>query len=145
MEASPPHRLKTVTASASTVAGLAMLILALLVLSGWAFDLRGLQSFVPESSGMKANSAAAMMLASIALLRRHHRDLPLYSIAVSLIGALTLIEYSWNVNLGIDEFLFRDTNYVFYPGRMSQYTSIGFVLLGSSLLPMSSRHPWMRK
>jgi len=122
-----------------------MLILALLVLSGWAFDLRGLQSFVPESSGMKANSAAAMMLASIALLRRHHRDLPLYSIAVSLIGALTLIEYSWNVNLGIDEFLFRDTNYVFYPGRMSQYTSIGFVLLGSSLLPMSSRHPWMRK
>jgi PAS domain S-box-containing protein len=139
------HTLNIVKASAATVAGWALSALAVLVLSGWAFDLRGLQSFVPESSGMKANSAVAMMLASVAVLRRDHRELPLYSIAVSLIGALTLSEYVWNANFGIDEFLFRDTDYAFYPGRMSPYTSIGFMLLGSSLLFMNSRHCSMRR
>jgi PAS domain S-box-containing protein len=133
------------TANVATVAGWVLFVLAVLVLLGWAFDLRGLQSFVPESAGMKANSAVAMLLASVALLRRNHRVSPFLSIAVFLIGALTLSEYSWDSNFGIDEFLFRDTHYIFYPGRMSQYTSIGYMLLGSSLLPMNSRHRVLRQ
>jgi PAS domain S-box-containing protein len=127
------------------VAGWGLLILGAIVLIGWAFDLRGLENFVPESAGMKANSAAAMMLAAVALLRRDRRALPIFPISVSLIGALTLGEYFWNGNFGIDEILFRDTHYFFYPGRMSQYTSMGFVLLGASLLPMNSPHPLMRQ
>jgi len=123
----------------ATAAGCILFILSTIVLIGWTFDLRGLENFVPESAGMKANSAAAMMLASVALLRRKHRDVPFYSVAVSLIGALTLAEYFWNLRFGIDELLFRDTHYFFYPGRMSQFTSIGFVLLGASLLLMTSR------
>ncbi len=122
-----------------------MLGLAALVLLGWAFDLRGLQSFVPESAGMKANSAVAALLAAVALLRRNHRDLPFLSIAVFLIGALTLSEYAWGTNFGIDEFFFRDTSFIFYPGRISQYTSIGYILLGLSLLPMNSRHRVLRQ
>lgn len=94
---------------------------------------------------MKANSAVAMMLASVALLRNRHPDVPIYSVAVSLIGALTLAEYFWNSNLGIDELFFRDTHYFLYPGRMSQYTSIGFVLLGASLLLMTSRQFVLRQ
>ena len=132
-------------ANVATVAGWVLFILAVLVLIGWAFDLTRLESFVPESAGMKANSAVAMMLASVALLRRKHRDLPLFSISVSVIGALTLGEYFWNSSFGIDESLFRDTHYFLYPGRMSQYTSIGFMLLGSSLMPMNSRHRAMRR
>ena len=133
------------TAEVSTAAGWVLLLLAGLVLAGWAFDLRGLESFVPESAGMKANSAVATMLVAVALLRRKHRDLPLLSIGVFLIGALTLSEYFRNTNLGIDEVLFRDTHYFFYPGRMSQYTSFGFMLLGSSLLWMNSPQPVMRR
>ena len=132
-------------AKVATGAGWGLLILSMIVLVGWAFDLRGLENFVAESAGTKANSAAAMMLAAVALLRRDHRDLPIFSISVSLIGALTLAEYFWHTNFGIDELLFRDTHYFFYPGRMSQYTSIGLVLLGASLLPMNSRHPSMRQ
>jgi PAS domain S-box-containing protein len=122
-----------------------LLFLAALVLTGWTFDLRGLENFVSESAGMKANSAVAMMLASVALLRRKHRDLPLLSVAVFLIGALTLSEYVRNANFGIDELLFRDTHYYFYPGRMSQYTSIGLMSLGLSLLPMNSPQRMMRQ
>jgi len=129
----------------ATLAGWILFALAALVLLGLAFDLRGLQSFVPESAGMKANSAAATMLASVALLLRKRRVQPVLSIAVFLIGALTLCEYAWGFNFGIDEFFFRDTNYIFYPGRISQYTSIGYVLFGLSLLPMNSRHRVLRQ
>ena len=96
-------------------------------------------------AGIKANSVIAMMLASVALLRRNHRILPFLSIAVFLIGALTLSEYVWDRNLEIDEFLFRDPNYIFYPGRMSQYTSIGYMLFGLSLLPMNLRNRVFRQ
>jgi PAS domain S-box-containing protein len=138
----PDHR---ETANVATVAGWILFVLAVLVLLGLAFDLRGLQSFIPGEAGIKTNSAVAMLLASVALLRRNHRVLPFLSIAVFLIGALTLSEYCWDRNFGIDEVLFRDTNYIFYPGRMSQYTSIGYMLLGSSLLPMNSRHRGLRR
>jgi len=129
----------------ATLAGWILFALAALVLLGLAFDMRGLQSFVPESAGMKANSAVATMLASVALLLRKRRVQPVLSIAVFLIGALTLCEYAWGFNFGIDEFFFRDTNYIFYPGRISQYTSIGYVLFGLSLLPMNSRHRVLRQ
>src|SRR6476620_354058 len=129
MKAPRDHR---AIANVTTLAGWLLLVFAIVVLLGWAFDLRGLQSFVPESAGMKANSAVATMLASLGLLRRNHRDLPFLSIAVFLIGALTLCEYAWGFNFGIDEFFFRDTNYIFYPGRISQYTSIGYMLFGLS-------------
>jgi PAS domain S-box-containing protein len=143
MKAPPNHqRIENV----ATVVGWILFILATLVLLGLALDLRWLQSFIPEKAGIKANSAAAMMLASVALLRRRDRLLlPLLSSAVFLTGALTLCEYYWQVNLGIDEFLLRDKDYVFYPGRISQYTSVGYMLLGASLLPMNSRHRVLRQ
>ncbi len=132
------------TADAATVAAWILFVLAVLVLVGLAFDLRELQSLIPGKAGIKANSALAMLLASVALLLRNHRVSHFLSIAVFLIGALTLSEYLWGRNLGIDEFLLRDTNYIFYPGRMSPYTSFGYVLFGSSLLPMNSRHRVLR-
>ena len=62
-----------------------MFFLAVLVLLGLAFDVRGLQSLIPEEAGIEANSAVAMMLGSLALLRRNHRILTFFSIAVFLI------------------------------------------------------------
>jgi PAS domain S-box-containing protein len=126
-------------------AGWILLFLSAVVLTGYALDLTPLEKFVPISVGMKPNSALAAMLAGFALLRRRHRELPIYSIAVFLIGALTLCEYIWNVNLGIDELLFRDRHYTFYPGRISQHTSFGYVLFGASLLLMNSRYRIARR
>jgi len=122
-----------------------MVILSLVVLAGWFFDLPALERFVPQSDGMKANSAVAMMLAAVALLRRDHRDRHIYSILVILIGALSLGEYFWNIDFRIDQLLVRDRNYFYYPGRMSQYTSTGFVFLGFSLLWLKSRTRMLRE
>jgi PAS domain S-box-containing protein len=141
----PPQNQRGIE-NVATVVGWILFVLAALVLLGLAFDLRWLQSFIPDKAGIKANSAAAMMVASVALLRRNHPvQLSFLSGAVILIGALTLSEYQWQISLGIDEFLLRDRDYIFYPGRMSPYTSTGYVLLGFSLLPMNSRHLVLRQ
>ena len=124
--------------NASNWAGWVLFILSVIVLTGYAFNLTALAHFVPVSVEMKANSALAIMLAGIALLRRRHPDSVFYSISGSLVGALTLCEYLWKRDFGIDELLFRDAHYVLYPGRMSQYTSLGCVMLGASLLLMNS-------
>jgi PAS domain S-box-containing protein len=125
--------------------GWGLLALSLVILAGWAFHLPLLQSFFPGYNFTKANTAAALLLAALALLRRGHRDLFFYSSGVFLIGALTLTEYFAQISLGIDQLLFRDSNFFFYPGRMSQYTSSGFVLLGPALFFMqSSRLPLRR-
>ena len=57
------------------------------------------------------------------------------SVAVSLIGLLTLIEYLFGWNFGIDELLLRDSSPVttFYPGRMGLNTALNFVLLGRAI------------
>jgi PAS domain S-box-containing protein len=95
---------------------------------------------------MKANSAAAALFAGCALLRSRRLDHPIYAFFVLLIGALTLIEYLWNANLGIDELMVRDnSDYTFFAGRMSQYTSFGYVLLGLSLLSMTSSRLLLRE
>jgi len=122
-----------------------LLILSVIVLAGWAFDVRGLETFVPQSEATKANTAIAMMLAAVGMLRRDHRDLPIYSILVCVIGALTLGEYFSYSNFGIDQLLVRDTHYFFYPGRMSQYTSMGLVLVGLALLSMRSERVMLRE
>jgi PAS domain S-box-containing protein len=119
-----------------------MLVISLVVLAGWIFGLRSLQSIFPISVNMKANSAACAMLCAVALLRRDHRDHVVYAAGAFVAAALTLVEYFWGVNLGIDEILFRDPLFFRFPGRMSQYTGAGFVLAGLSLLLVRSRN-WM--
>jgi PAS domain S-box-containing protein len=130
--------------SISTLMGWLMVVLSLVVLVGCFFDMPALTSFVPESDGMKANSALALMFGAVSLLRRDYRDRYIYSILPILIGSLTLGEYLRGSNFGIDQLLVRDTHYFQYAGRPSQYTSFVFVLLGLSLLLMKSRSRMVR-
>jgi PAS domain S-box-containing protein len=127
----------------ATLTGWALVAAAIAVLAGWAFNVPALKTFVFDSVGSKVNSGVAMLLAGVALLRRNHRDLHIYAGLVALIGGMTLAEYYWNVNLGIDQALIRDnSHYVWFAGRPSQYSSFGFVLLGFSLVFMPASH-WM--
>ena len=58
------------------------ILLALLVVSGWAFHLPALTSVVPGLVTMKPNTAAAFLLTGVALLRRNRRDLTVYALGV---------------------------------------------------------------
>ncbi|MBI5860980.1 MAG: PAS domain S-box protein [Rhodocyclales bacterium] len=57
------------------------------------------------------------------------------TLAVAALGIATASQYVFGWQLGIDELLFRDTAnaYNAFRGRMSPYTSIGFVLIGTGL------------
>ncbi|ELR96969.1 PAS domain S-box protein [Gloeocapsa sp. PCC 73106] len=118
------------------------------VLLSWQLDIPLLKSgFVGMSSTMKANTALCFILAgmSLRLLQckrlsrlRHQVALAMAGLT-TLIGLLTLSEYLFDWNLGIDQLLFSDvvSSATPYPGRMGINTAINFVLMGAALLQIS--------
>ncbi|MGH2621851.1 MAG: sensor histidine kinase, partial [Anaerolineales bacterium] len=57
--------------------------------------------------------------------------------AVAIVGLLTLIEYLFSLDLGIDQLLFQDDGPIIgatRAGRMALNTALNFVLIGSALL-----------
>ena len=93
--------------------------LGVIVLAGWAVFILGIRPSPP--------------------LQRLAQALAL---AVGALGLATLGEYPFGWQLGIDEWLFRDTASAFNvnPGRMSPYGAVAFVLLGAGTL-LATRRP----
>lgn len=141
-KASPAESRVTRVASAC---GWILIALSLTVLSGWAFHVSTLMQVAPGWATMKPNTALAFLLAGLALYRRNHRDSHTYSIAVLMIGAATLSEYLSHSDFGIDQLLFRDRYSAIDPGRMSQITSVGFILLGPALALMKAQSEHARQ
>lgn len=124
--------------------GLAVLVLGVLVLLGWAFDVALLKSVLPGLVSMKANTAAGFLFGGAALLLSRERAdtgrrraAQACAAAMALLGALTLAEHVVGWDLRIDQVLFRsapsaaDTA---APGRMAPETASSFLLLGVALL-----------
>ncbi|MFA7241269.1 MAG: ATP-binding protein [Sulfuricellaceae bacterium] len=119
-------------------------------LVGWAFDIAVLKSIQPGWVAMKANTAVCFILIGVALLlttRQSSISNPHSAILFSrlarfcgllagLIGLLTLSEYVFGWNLGIDQWLIREpagTVGTSHPGRMAPETAMNFVLLSVAL------------
>ncbi len=126
---------------AQVVTGTAFLlvVLALVVLLGWASRIYFLTSIVPGGANMKANTAVGFLLIGVALLRQRRREHLLYGLGVLVIGTATLAEYLSGFDFGIDQLLLNDPLSTVDPGRMSQITAVGFSLLGFGLLLMQAR------
>ena len=103
------------------------------------------KSIFPNIVAMKANAALCFILIGISLFYLNEkritkpklRIVQICAIIVGLIGFLTIIEYLFNFNIGIDQLLFKEqvgailtTN----PGRMAEITAFNFLLIGVSLL-----------
>ena len=123
----------------------ASILVGFAVLLGWVFDLPALKSVVPGLVSMKANTALAFVLAGFSLLflkairpNRWTQTLAqVFPAIVALIGLLTLSEYLFGWNLGIDQVLFREPPGAVgtsNPGRMAPATALNFTLLGLALL-----------
>jgi len=121
-----------------------------LVLAGWIFDVEALKCVLPGWVGMKANTAAGLLLGglSLALLSPGaHRDRVLRgtricALMVILIGGCTIAEYLLGRDFGMDQLLFQDldtTAATLAPGRMALMTAITFLLTGCALLLASLR------
>ncbi len=139
--------------SFSRKSSIAVALIGCVVILGWLFDITVLKSVLPGLVTMKANAAIGFILGGVSLWLLHysppsrtmHRACQLCAILVLLIGLLTLIEYGFNLDLGIDQLLFKEHMSVGgIPGRMAPNTALNFLLLGSSLLLSSIGRPIYR-
>jgi PAS domain S-box-containing protein len=144
-------RLLSFYRSISRVATGIVIAIGFLVLVGWLFDSSALKSILPGLATMKANAAVAFVLSGISLrlssAKRENKWIDLFAkicaVLTILIGILSLSEYVFSTDLGIDQLLFKDmlTPENIYPGRMSPVTALNFSLLGFSLF-LLDRHKY---
>src|SRR5258708_6992926 len=128
----------------SQIASILVALMGCLVLLGWLLDLPLLKSVLLSLPATKPNSAVAFVLIGAALwIETDERAGPrarrlglLCALVVVGIGLLTLSEYLFGWNIGIDQLLFRDTapgtDYS-VPGRIAEATALSFILLGTAL------------
>jgi signal transduction histidine kinase/CheY-like chemotaxis protein len=144
------------TKLASLAAVLAMVVGAM-VLVGWAFDIAALKSVLPGWISMKANTAICFILIGITLLSAirppavfqpqratfFSRLARFCGLPVGLIGLLTLCEYVFGWDPGIDQWLFVEPVGAVGtsdPGRMAPETALCFILLAAALRIISGSH-----
>jgi PAS domain S-box-containing protein len=124
--------------------------IGILVLAGWAFDIAALKSVLPGWVSMKPNAAFASVLMGFAVLSSSFPPSavsPRLSILrcrlgrfcgllAGLVGLLSLAEYVFGWNPGIDQWLYREaagaagTSHL---GRMAPEAAVCLVLLAAAL------------
>jgi PAS domain S-box-containing protein len=149
----PPQRI-IISRSIAFCLSLAVAVLGISVLTGWAFDIGWLKSVLPGLVTMKANTALGTFFCGAALALLSRKEIANRSrFAVTTMGwfvlamsALTLGEYLFGWELGIDQLLFHDLPGAVgtsQPGRMSPATAFCFVLMACALL-VAARRSTMR-
>jgi len=119
-------------------------LIALLSLAGWAFGVERLESVLPGLPSMTTNTAICIVLISLALAittltpitSRRVGIARLAAIAAVSIAGLTLSEYLFHWNLGIDQLL-HDAQPSAFPGRMAANTALAIMLVGTALAFLS--------
>lgn len=134
----------------SIIAGSITAVIGILVLSGWQFDITILKTFGFGAVTMKPNASALFLLAGLTLLflQLSHPIAKWLSKFLSslifLVGILSLTEFIFTVDLGIDELLFSVsdvTGFVPHPSRIAANAALNFLLLGTVLFYLSLQRP----
>ena len=140
----------------SRAAGAVSALIGALGLVGWALGIESFKSIVPGLDAIKPNTGAGLILAGVALwlaLKPQsngwaRRLSETCAVVVTLAGLLTLGEYVFGWDLGIDELLFRDNSVaVGLPSslRMAPNAAICFALLGPAILLLDSARDELRR
>jgi diguanylate cyclase (GGDEF)-like protein len=137
----------------SFAAGFAAIAVAAMVLLGWAIGNEAMKSVLPGQATMKINTAiglAACGLALLACVWTRTRAGPasgVLSLFVLALGAAEMSQFVWGIELGIDTLFHPDTQDIArarIPGRMSELTTLAFVLLGlAGLAVCAPRRLWL--
>lgn len=124
-------------------------IVGLAAMWGWMSHNSFLVQIRPEYSSMKFNSALSFVLSGLALLlceRGYYRLPALIALLGIVLPVLTLVEYLYGTNLGIDDLFitpFIETK-VHYIGRMAPNTATGFVFGHFAILLYALKRPLSR-
>jgi PAS domain S-box-containing protein len=117
---------------------------------GWVLDIPFLRSLLPNTSPIKFNTSICSFCAGISLwlsqdARNRSRRLNsvgrLLAVLIILIGSITLGEYLFHTDAGIDQLFVKNLD-VFaspFPGRMSPVTAFCFILWGLALLLIGTK------
>ena len=127
------------------VAAILVALIVAITLAGWLFHIRLLQSWGPQLATMKVNTALGLGLTALTLWlsrtpdcrKRHGLLIWVLLGMVSAVALITLAEYAFNWNAGIDELVLPDPEHqnAAYPhGRMAPATALCFLLLSCALI-----------
>ncbi len=127
------------------VPGLLIVGLGLAVMTAWYAGYASLVQVHPSSPPMMFNTALLFTLSGSGLLAaglRYARLTIGVGATVAMLGFLTLLQYFFDANFGLDELFVRDSFVAAdrLPGRMALNTALAFVLAGFALVVMGVRH-----
>ncbi len=132
------------------VTGGASAFLGVLVLAGWYTHSPALIQVLPAFVPMQYNTALGFLLCGVGLLSvalGRVRLAAACGAVAGTIGLLTLIEYLFGLDLGIDQLLM--THYITvetsHPGRMAPNTALCFSLAATALLIRGGLAPFRRR
>ncbi|ADZ09892.1 integral membrane sensor signal transduction histidine kinase [Methanobacterium lacus] len=134
----------------ATYLSVIVVLLGVLFLVGWLFNIKPLISPGSDFSTIKSNVAVAFILIGLALFLILTRgSIPKYrllgkflALLVFLMGVLTLFEYLFGLNLGIDQLFFKEAAGAFNtssPNRMAFNASVNLVLAGLAVMVIDVR------
>ena len=115
-------------------------------LAGWFYHEPSLRTFWSTGTEMKFNTAVGLALLGASLLLSFHpkkflRAAGLFlATAMLVLTSLSLLEWLFGFNAGIDELVFKDTNLfrTQSPGRMAPQSAATFILLALGIFFMRS-------
>jgi len=123
----------------------ALIALGVAVLCGWLFNWPALISLSPRYAPMKPNTAFGFLATGVALRSVHapsqraRRTGRWLAWAVLVLGGLTLLEYVFDWDPGLDRIWFGAPDLGPWPARMSIAAATHFVFIGSALLLLDRR------
>lgn len=132
----------------SFLAVMITLIIGAMVLTGWFTRNDVLLSVIPGAVKMKFNLALGFVLSSVVVLlgyvpgnsKGREAIAAVLSAIILLMGLLSLSEYLFHINTGIDELFVKDklkTVPGFYAGRMSPLSAVNLILIGIALFSLN--------
>lgn len=132
----PPSLTKSIIIIASGFSA----ALGLAVILGWHSHNLAFIKIYPSPIPMVYNTAAAFLLSGLGLFAAVSERRLFTAIAgwiVLLASILSLSEYIFGIDIGIDQLFIKDTvSQARYPGRMAPNTALNFIFIGISLVLM---------
>lgn len=120
-----------------------ILLLGLLVLTGWFIGSEPLIQINPAFAPMQFNTALGFFMSGFGFLMivlKKRQVASILGALIFLVGLLTLIEYIFGMNLGLDELFMEHSITILtsHPGRMAPNTALSFTLTGIAIILISS-------
>jgi len=130
---------------AVTIISLLSIVIGIMVIIGWVFNLPGLQAIFPQYVSMKFNTALLFILLGATLLltqfpakKYNTLFIIVLSSLIAFAGILSLSQDIFHFNAGIDQLAITDRLAIAdkypFPGRMAANTSACFALFGLAFL-----------